>query len=123
MGFDVALVDHCRVEGAIHDVVRFGKAGFDIPELVAEVRSYVGWLGPFLSHRIGAQIVPENGRVRFHCLFNIQHQFKQFVLNLNQFDGVQGRLQLGGRHSRHRVAVEQHLVAGHDIGAEIVLSH
>ena len=108
---DVALVHGRCLELALDDHVGVLETRFDVTLLVLEGAGDVRGLALELD------VVVKDGRVRLHRVLDVDRPGQHLVVDLDQLQGLGGDRLGGGRDGGHRMAVEQRLVARHDIAA------
>ena len=117
--FDVSLMDHAGLVGALDDDVGLGKALGHVAARQLITRRHVGRIersGLLLV--LGAQIIVQNGRAGLHGFFDIENDRQLFVDHLDALGCFAGHIDRGCRHRRHRVAVIEHFRARHDVVAQ-----
>ena len=120
---DVALVHAGRAELALDDHVGLGKPLGDVPLLELEVRGDVRRLVALLAHRIGAQVVVQQGSVVLHRVEHPGHAGQQLVVDLDLCRGLFGQVDVGGGHGRHGMALVQDLVLRQAVGGQVGQVH
>ena len=122
MGLDVALVNGLRLEFPLDDYVRLGEPLFNnVAQPVLDVPRYVslhaGVLAPAepLHPEHGGQVVVEYGSILFERIMERQHRRQDLVVHFDQVQRLLGDVGAGSGDGRHRVALVQGLVVGHDV--------
>ena len=104
---------------ALHHQLRLREAGLQVASGQSHHRGDVAGLVRLLRQVLGEAVFVEQRSVRGHRLQNVKHRRQDFVLHLDGLQGLLGNFQGGGRHRRHRMAVVESLVPGHDVVRDI----
>ena len=72
--------------------------------------------------RLRVEIVVEHDGIRLHGRNRVRHMGQHVILDLHQVHGCLSNLAGDSRHSRHDMPMEQHLVAGENLAADVVFS-
>ena len=121
MGLDVALVNGLGLELPLDDYVRLGKSLLHVAQPVLYVPRYVslhaGVLAPAepLHPEHGGQVVVQDGGVLLERVVEGQHRRQDFVVHFDQVQCQLGDVGADRGHGRHRVALVQGFVVGHDV--------
>ena len=119
VGLDVALVGHGDTVLALRHHVGLLEAGIEVAPGQSHHRGDVARLVRLFGQVLGEAVFIEQGCVRGHGLQHVEHRRQRLVLHLDGLQGPLGNLHAGGRHRRHRVAMVQGLVAGHDVASDV----
>ena len=78
--------------------------------------------GSFARGRLRVEIVVEHDGIRLHGRNRVRHMGQHVILDLDQVHGCLSNLAGDRGHSRHDMPMEQHLVAGENLAADVVFS-
>ena len=111
MRFDVALVHRARLEGALDDDVGLGEAGLHVAGLEHHGAGDV--------RRLALELVPlmQDRRVVLDRVLDLDDVGQDLVVHLDQRTGMRGHFLADRRDGGDRMAVEQRLLARHDVAA------
>ena len=116
---DIALMDGCRIEGALDDDVGLGEAFLavaDLPlEMLRDVRGGVGLLPVFL----GFQVVVQQRGIAAHGLRGGHRRAERLVFDLDQFGGLLGDVEVDRGDCGYGVALVERLAVGQDVAVDV----
>jgi hypothetical protein len=121
---DVALVHRLGRERALYDEVRLLEAGLDVADSELDA---LGDVGGLLGRRLHAgryEVLVQQRRVRLHSLDDVDDVRQHLVIDFDQLQGLLGDGGAGGGHRRHRMALEEDLLARHHATHDVaVIDH
>ncbi len=122
---DIGLVHRRRLERHLDHFVGRGEVGIGIADLVLGALGDVGGLRRRRLDAAGDQVVEEERRIRAHRRLNVDDVRQHLVVDLDERQRLLGDGPTGGRDGRDRVALVEHLLAGHDVAGHVpeVLRH
>ena len=123
MRLDVALVDRLGGERAFDDHFGFSPAGVQIAFQELNPLGHVGRRVGGVLVAIGTQMIMQDRRVGGDRAIDIDDMRQNFVIDLDQVQGL-ARDGLGsGRHGGDGVAVVKRLLAGHHVAGDVAQVH
>ena len=118
MRFDIPLMHHRRLELAFHNHIGRRKTLGQITAGMLEMRSYIGRFVRFFAQLIGKELFMQQGGVRLHRFFGIEHDRQHVIFDFDQGGGFFGNVGADRGHGSHRMAVVEHLVMGDNVIAQ-----
>ena len=115
MRLDVALVHRGGGKFPFDDHIGLAEALLHIALLIAEMGRDVAGLVRNLAHRRGPQVLVDQRRTLRHSLAHINHRVQYLVVHLDQRHGGLRYMPVDRGHGRHRMPLEQRLIAGHHV--------
>ena len=119
MGFNVPLVHWLGTKGPFHGNICRSEPGIQITDLEFKVVSDVGRRFRLWRHATREQEIVQHGSIRPHGFFHINHMGKNFVVDLNQCQGLLRNTRGSCRYGCYSMTGIHDLVACHDIAGDV----
>ena len=121
MGLDITLVDRLGCELSFNDHVGFLEPLFQVAKFVLDMTGDVAFGagvvadGETVDLEVGRQVLVEQWRVFFHRFIEGKDRIQDFVVDLDQFQGLLRYVGAGGRYGSHGMSQIEGLAGGHDM--------
>ena len=119
VGLNVALVHRGRVELAFYYDVGIGEPLADVPQRVLEVLGHVAHSVGLGAELLGHEVFMEDRGVVLHRFRGRHYRGQDFVVDLDQGDGLLGHVDAGGRDAGDGVPLVDDLCFSHDLVAGV----